>query len=144
MAKRGSKRSKPQADLLTKGRHHDLLKIYNALNWQYFNGKILSRIRWGRKPFATRHHHQSIEMGLCGIEARLITIHRALDRSWVPRFFVKYIVFHEMLHLKHPPRRKNGHHSFHYPKFLAAEKNFLNYAKASRWEKNNLNRLCFF
>lgn len=144
MAKQQSKSFRPQSALSTKGQHHDLIKIYNSVNWQYFNGKILARITWGRRPRAPQRNHRSIRQGFCYIEERLIHIHLALDQSWVPRFFVEYIVFHEMLHLKHPPLRKNGRHKFHYAEFKTAEKKFADYAKANQWEKDNLNRLLFF
>ena len=117
MAKRGKKRRrskppakppKPQAALLTQGQCHDLLEIYNAVNRQYFNNKIRIRITWRREQHGRPCCHQSIQMGTCHVEDRLITIHRALDRYLVPRFFVELIVFHEMLHIKYPPLRKNG------------------------------------
>lgn len=157
MAKRGLKRpgrlrrpakqgkpSQLQASLPTQGRHHDLLTIYDTVNWQYFNGKIRAIITWGRKLNARRRHHKTIRMGFATIETRLIGIHRALDQAWIPRFFVEYVVFHEMLHFKYPPRRKNGHNNLHHEKFVTAEKKFSNYVKAERWEKINLNRLLFF
>ncbi len=144
MAKQRNKSHKPQIALSTKGRHHDLIEIYNAMNWQHFNGKILVRITWGRKLRIPKRKHQSLRFGVCYVEECLISIHRALDRSWVPRFFVEYVVFHEMLHLKHPPRRKNGRDNLHHEKFVAAEKKFPDYDMAMCWEKDNLNRLFFF
>jgi predicted metal-dependent hydrolase len=152
MAKRGPKqrRSKPPAKLLklqselpTKGQYHNLLAIYNKVNRQYFAGKIRARISWGRKSSTFRRPQKTIKMGVCYVEESLIVIHRALDCSWVPRFFVEYIVFHEMLHIKYPPRKKGGSTRFHYAEFLMAEKKFPNYAKAMRWEEKNLYRLLF-
>ena len=152
MAKRGPKqrRSKPPAKLLklqselpTKGQYHNLLAIYNKVNRQYFAGKIRARISWGRKPHRPQRHHQNIRFGYVIIEDRKIIIHRALDCSWVPRFFVESIVFHEMLHIKYPPYKKGGSNKIHYAEFLMAEKKFPNYAKAMRWEEKNLYRLLF-
>lgn len=137
-------RQKDQSRLPTKGKHHDLLKIYNSVNSRYFNNFISARITWGRKLDTPRRGHQTIRMGCVAVETGLIIIHRALDRSWVPRFFIECLIFHEMLHLKYPPRQKNGRQANHHKQFLAAESAFANYAKAARWEKDNLNRLLFF
>ena len=46
-------------------------------------------------------------MGSYSVEDRVIRIHRSLDRSFVPRFFVEWIVFHEMLHQVHDIKVKN-------------------------------------
>ncbi len=60
-------------------------------------------------------------MGSYSVEDRLIRIHRSLDREFVPRFFVAWIVFHEMLHQVHDIRVKNGRREFHSKEFLADE-----------------------
>ncbi|TSC83888.1 MAG: hypothetical protein G01um101413_691 [Parcubacteria group bacterium Gr01-1014_13] len=151
MAKRDKKRrrrkppaKKSQSALPTKGNHHDLLEIFNAINLWYFDGKIKARISWGRRvPFPPRYH-KTMSMAHCHVENRLIIISRSLDRSSVPRLIVEYTVFHEILHLKFPPRIKNGRHNFHYKEFCDAEKQFANYAEAEEWEKNHNYLLHFF
>ncbi len=155
MARRGFKRrrSKPpakihslQSFLPTKGQYHDLLAIYNIVNRKYFNGKIRGIIRWRRKPYFPQRHNKTMWMGICYFETGLISIHQALDRSWIPRFFVEYVIFHEMLHIKYPPKKKRGsnHLDLHHKEFLAAEKKFPNYNKAQRWEAKNIDQLLFF
>lgn len=151
MAKRNQKRrrrkppaKKPQPALPTRGNHHDLLEIYNAINLLYFDGKIKARISWGHRLRYPPRHHKKFNMGVCDTATRLITIHRALDRAWVPRFIVEYTVFHEILHLKYPPRQKNGRNDFHYKEFRDAEKKFAKYTEAEKWEKNNTHITYFF
>ena len=50
------------------------------------------RARAGQAP------RRSIKLGSYSATERLIRVHPALDRPWVPRYFVSYIVYHEMLH----------------------------------------------
>ena len=69
-------------------------------------------------------------MGSYSVEDRLIRIHRSLDRAFVPRFFVAWIVFHEMLHQVHDIRVKNGRREFHSKEFLADEAQFEHYDEA--------------
>jgi len=80
-------------------------------------------------------------MGSYSVEDRLIRIHRSLDRAFVPRFFVSWIVFHEMLHQVHDIRVKNGRREFHSKEFLADEAAFELYDQARLWERRNLDAL---
>lgn len=130
--------------LPTKGFHHDLLAIFDAVNQKYFAGKMKATIRWGRKLPSPQRRHKRMTMGHCHIEKRLITIHRAFDRIWVPRFIVEFVTFHEMLHLKFPAKIKNGRKYFHHKEFREAEATFADYAAAKLWEKNNSYQLHFF
>ena len=52
-------------------------------------------------------------MGSYSVEDKLIRIHRSLDRDLVPRFFVAWIVYHEMLHQVHGAPILNGRRQFH-------------------------------
>jgi len=135
---RGERRSRPRID--TKGTFHDLQDIFNELNTQYFRGKINARISWGQRTGKVKRRN-SIKMGSYAVEDRFIRIHRALDRAFVPRFFVEWVVFHEMLHQVHTPKIVNGRRCFHPKAFLSDEALFEHYEKAKHWEYTNLDRL---
>jgi hypothetical protein len=64
-----------------------------------------------------------------------------LDAAFVPRYFVEYIVYHEMLHHVLPPRLQNGRRELHGPAFVARERQFENYQAALSWERENLGKL---
>jgi hypothetical protein len=74
-------------------------------------------------------------------KAREIRVHPALDRPDVPRFFVEYIVFHEMLHQLFPSDRHTGRHVHHPRAFRDRERAFPRYEAALAWEKQHLHRL---
>jgi hypothetical protein len=124
----------------TRGKHFDLQDIFDELNRRYFAGAVDARITWGAR--AGRHRHRnSIKMGSYSVEDRLIRIHRTLDRPFVPRYFVEWIVYHEMLHQVVDAPLVGGRRRFHTPEFLAAEARFVHYQRARGWERANIERL---
>jgi hypothetical protein len=146
--------------LFAKGSHHDLLAIFNELNERYFGGTCHALITWGRKqPRRTDAPRKAIRLGSYSSLERLIRIHPALDRSWVPRYFVAYVVYHEMLHHMIPSARGSMHSGsraslalasakgepsrrvLHPPEFLAREQLFRKYDRALEWERRHITRL---
>jgi len=126
--------------LETRGRHFDLEEIYHDLNDRYFAGTISARITWGQRCGKPRRRN-SIKMGSYSVEERLIRVHRSLDRAFVPRYFVEWIVYHEMLHQVHQAALVNGRRQFHTPAFLADEARFEHYERARAWERAHLDEI---
>ena len=126
-------------ELEAKGRHHDLLEIFDLLNQRFFQGTIRARVGWGRA--VSRRRRKSIRLGVYDHQTREIRVHPALDRHDVPLFFVEYIVFHEMLHQLFPSARHDGRHVHHPRAFRDREKAFPHYTAALKWEKQNLHLL---
>jgi hypothetical protein len=130
----------------TLGEIHDLQRVYDDLNRRYFDDGIDARITWGQRqqPGAKRRRRNSIKMGSYSVEDRLIRIHPSLDRPFVPRLFVEWIVYHEMLHQKHDIPVIAGRRQFHTPEFMAEEAVFEHFDRARLWERENLDRLLFY
>jgi hypothetical protein len=126
--------------LVTRGQVHDLGDIYNSLNARYFGGSIEATITWGPRSGKPRRRN-SIKMGSYSLEDRLIRIHRSLDRRFVPRFFVEWIVYHEMLHQVHEAPIVNGRRRFHTREFLEDEAAYEYYEEARAWERDHLEAL---
>ena len=137
---RGRSRRAPTQVIFTAGEHHDLRLIYDELNERYFDNKIDAAITWGQRTGRPRRRN-SIKMGSYSVEDRLIRIHRSLDRAFVPKFFVAWIVFHEMLHQVHDIRVKNGRREFHSKEFLADEAMYEHFDEAKSWERRHLDAL---
>ena len=51
-------------------------------------------------------------------------ISRVFDHARVPRYAVEYILYHEMLHLKHPVKLRGSRRCVHSAEFQAEEKIF--------------------
>jgi hypothetical protein len=137
---RGRARRPPTTLIFTAGEHHDLRQLYDELNALYFDNRIDAAITWGARTGRPRRRN-SIKMGSYSVEDRLIRIHRSLDRAFVPKFFVAWIVFHEMLHQVHDIRVKNGRREFHSKEFLADEAQFEQYEEARTWERRHLDAI---
>lgn len=123
------------------GTHHDLQEILDTLNADYFAGGVSARITWGKQTAPRRQMRRSIKLGSYRSTDALIRIHPVLDAAWVPRFFVEFIVYHEMLHQVVAPKVQGGRRSFHCREFRARERQFAQYAEALAWEQTHLRRL---
>jgi hypothetical protein len=126
--------------LFTRGQHYDLAEVFDDLAERYFGGPIGCAITWGSPPRATLPR-QSIKLGSYSEDARLIRIHPALDQPDVPRFFLEWIVFHEMLHHRHGATVRGNKRWVHTPEFLADERRFPHYERARAWEREHLEQL---
>ena len=62
-----------------------------------------------------------------------IVMNRWLDRPVVPRYAVEYVLFHEMLHVKHPLRAARCGIEAHSLKFRKEEKRYVNYERARKF-----------
>lgn len=109
-----------------KGQHHDLLAIFDEINFTYFFG-LMARptLGWSRQPSRTLLGHYDPSHNT-------IVISRALDRADVPRLAVEYVMYHEMLHLRHPAEHRSVRRCVHTRAFKEEEKRFplLREAKA--------------
>jgi hypothetical protein len=134
-------RRKRNAPLVSKGKHHDLLSLLNEVNERYFGGNINALITWGKRPTTKAARRKTIKLGSYSGVERLIRLHPALDRNWVPRYFVAYIVYHEMLHHVIPGSRGLGRVNLHPPEFKEREKQFRHFERALEWERKHVARL---
>ena len=60
-------------------------------------------------------------------------VSRIFDHPRVPQYAVDYIVYHEMLHLKHPVRLRGSRRCVHSAEFQAEEKLFPQLAEVKRF-----------
>lgn len=127
------------AQLESRGECFDLQELFVRMNEAHFDNGITARIGWGRNT--SKRRRKSIRLGVYDHKAREIRIHPALDRPDVPRFFVEFIVFHEMLHQLFPSDRDTGRHVHHPRAFRERERAFPKYAAAMAWERQHLQEL---
>jgi hypothetical protein len=133
-------RRKRSAPLIAKGKHHDLLKLFGEMNDRYFDGEVNALITWGKRP-TTKSARKTIKLGSYSAVDRMIRVHPALDQKWVPRYFVAYIVYHEMLHHVIPGSRGLGRVNLHPPEFKERERQFRQFERVLEWEKRRVGRL---
>jgi predicted metal-dependent hydrolase len=121
---RGSKRLGP-----AKGHFYDLDTIFEDLNRRFFH-ELLGRPRMSWSQLRTRRI-----LGHYDPAHNAIIISRIFDHFAVPRYAVEYIVYHEMLHLKHPVKLRGSLRCVHSAEFQAEEKLFPHLAEANAFLK---------
>lgn len=109
-----------------RGRVYDLDVLFDRLNQRHFEG-ALRKPTLGWSPHAAR-----LQMGHYDPAHDAIAINRALDSHGAPQLAVRYVLYHEMLHLKHPVQLRNSRRCVHTPEFLAEERQFPGYREARR------------
>ena len=65
-----------------------------------------------------------------------IVISRIFDRTTMPKYAIEYLVYHEMLHLKHPVRLNGSRRCVHPRAFQEEEKLFPELARAKQFLKD--------
>lgn len=132
------RRPRQQTRTRTQGRFVDLQELYDEVNAAEFEGRINVPITWGRMP--TRRRRRSIRLGSYSPDDNLIRLHPLLDQPGIPRFFVRYIVFHEMLHADLGIETDAaGRRRAHTPEFRRREKRYCDYDRAVAWHDDPKN-----
>ncbi|MGB9691707.1 MAG: hypothetical protein ACPL7D_06025 [Candidatus Sumerlaeaceae bacterium] len=128
--------------LCARGRFYDLDQIKRELVEQYFDGQLDVAITWGRNGKPSRRRRRHLQLGCYQHVQRLIRIHPVLDSPDVPEYFVRFVVYHELLHAKLDVQRDNaGRRRLHTPQFRALEKRFPHYREAMAFEREFLKTL---
>jgi len=112
-----------------KGFFYDLDGIFEDLNARFFHG-LMARPRMSWSQTRTRRI-----LGHYDPAHNAIIISRIFDHFSVPRCAVEYIVYHEMLHLKHPVKLRGSRRCIHSAEFHAEEKLFPQLAQANAFLK---------
>jgi len=112
--------------LTAKGRYYDLDEVFEALNARFFHGLM------GRPVLTWSAHHARRMLGHYDAAHNTIMISRVFDRADTPRCAIEYLLYHEMLHLKHPVKVRAGRRCVHPKAFQEDERLFpeLDAAKA--------------
>lgn len=136
------------------GVHHDLDPLFDQLNRDYFAGSLRRpQLGWSARPWGK-------QLGCFDPALDQIVLSSRLDRPAVPRYVVEYVLYHEMLHVKHPVRRASAVSNLksqisssaplrtdsrrspgagacglqiHSPAFRAEERRFAHFPAARRW-----------
>lgn len=130
-----SHRRTKEVKIEVKGRVYDLKEIFDELNDLYFGGALNSRITWGKR--VRKKGVRTRVLGTYNSNEDLIRINAILDSDKVPRFYLEYIVYHEMLHAFLGTKKANKRRIIHSKRFKELEKKFIHYEKALAWEKEN-------
>ena len=126
IARMRSRRVRP-ASTPAQGRHFDLQALFDRLNREYFAG-VLARPRIGWSKRSWRRQFGCYDPG-----PNQIVLNRRLDRPGIPQIVVENVLFHEMLHVKHPTRRSGCTLVSHSSGFREEERRFAEFATARKY-----------
>ena len=113
----------------SKGDYYDLDEVFEALNTRFFHGLM------GRPLLTWSEHKARRLLGHYDSAHNTIMVSRVFDRKNTPRYAIEYLMYHEMLHLKHPVKVRGGRRCVHPREFQAEEKLFPDLEQAKAYLK---------
>jgi len=113
----------------SQGRHFDLETLFDRLNMQYFEGALdKPKISWSAKR--SRHI-----LGRYDATHHTIFVSRIFDMPRIPAYVIEYVMYHEMLHVRHQTRIQDCRVIVHTPEFKREERRFAQFEQAKEWLK---------
>jgi predicted metal-dependent hydrolase len=106
------------------GRYYNLDEVFELLNRRFFDGLL------GRPQLTWSEHHAKRLLGHYDAAHNTIVVSRVFDRPSSPRYAIEYLLYHEMLHLKHPVKMRGLRRCVHSSEFKAEEAKFPQLAEA--------------
>ncbi len=100
------------------GRFFNLDEVFDSLNMRFFGGLL------GRPDLTWSEHHAKRSLGHYDAAHNTIVVSRVFDRPSSPRYAIEYLLYHEMLHLKHPIKTRGLRRCIHSQEFKADESRF--------------------
>jgi hypothetical protein len=109
------------------GDTYNLEMIFEELNSRFFHG-LLARpqMTWSSERARNRLGHYDPAHNA-------IVVSKVFDHPRVPQFVLEYVVYHEMLHLKHPVKVRGSRRCVHPPEFQIEERAFPRLEEAKRF-----------
>ncbi len=112
-----------------KGLHYDLEQIFDDLNTRFFHGLM------ARPQLTWSSNHSRRRLGHYDPAHNTIVISRVFDGPEAPRCAVEYLLYHEMLHLRHPVKLRGSRRCVHPAAFQEEEKLFPHLEEAKSYLK---------
>lgn len=115
--------------LTAAGHYYNLDEVFESVNQRFFHGLL------GRPVLTWSAHKARRLLGHYDSAHNTIVVSRVFDGPLVPRFAIEYLMYHEMLHLKHPVRVRGGRRCVHSREFQADERLFPELEQAKEFLK---------
>ena len=104
-------------------------KAFDTLNERFFHGLL------GRPQLTWSEHNAKRLLGHYDAAHNTIVVSKVFDRPSSPRYAIEYLLYHEMLHLKHPVKLRGSRRCVHSAEFQREEKLFPRLAEANAFLK---------
>ena len=120
-----------------RGRCHDLEALADPLYEDEFlldfEDSRRPGLTWGRR--IRSRARRGLQLGSYEHRRRVVRVHPVLDQPVVPQWFVRYLLFHEILHAALPGEVHHG------PAFRVRERAYPDYPRAVRWQRSHIDML---
>lgn len=97
------------------GHYYHLEEVFDSINIRFFNGLL------GRPNLTWSESVAKRSLGHYDAAHNTIVVSRVFDRPSSPRYAIEYLLYHEMLHLKHPVKMRGLRREVHSRAFKADE-----------------------
>ncbi len=129
------KKRAPSPRYVSRGRYFELEQMFDQLNHQYFQNLLKKpTIGWSLNKSYRR-------LGFYAADKDLLVISRIFDSPRVPESVVRFLMYHEMLHIAIPTVTVNNRRRIHPKEFKIRERLFPEYESVQAWLKKNLRKL---
>lgn len=131
--------------LVASGTCHDLERLARPLLASEFRTDFgphrpAPDLSWGRR--ARSRTKNSLRLGSFEPTQGLVRIHPVLDQLAVPEWFLRCVLFHELLHAAVPPEQSASGRTLHHgPEFRRRERLYVDYARSLAWESEHIGAL---
>jgi len=126
----------------TQGIYFDLHAELNFVTSHYFEVPPEASITWGSLGKPRRKKRRSIRFGSWHEDCKQVRIHPLLDQEWVPREFIRYLIYHELCHaVEKPLPHKAGGHRIHHAEFKRLEQKYPHVNEMEKTGKEIFERL---
>jgi hypothetical protein len=116
------------------GQHYHLEQVFDDLNRRFFHGLM------ARPQMTWSGNHSLRNLGHYDPAHNTIVVSRIFDHPAVPKYAVEYLMFHEMLHVRHPVKMRGSRRCVHSRAFQDEEKSFPHLEEAKNYIKHSLGR----
>jgi hypothetical protein len=111
------------------GHFYNLEEVFDSLNTRFFGGLL------GRPELTWSEGMAKRSLGHYDAALNTIVASRVFDRPSSPRYAIEYLLYHEMLHLKHPVKMRGVRRCVHSRDFKADEALFPQLKQAQAFIK---------
>ena len=113
-----------------RGDNYHLEEIFEDLNRRFFHGLM------ARPQMTWSANDSRRSLGHYDPAHNTIVVSRIFDRPAVPKYALEYLVYHEMLHLRHPVKLRGSRRCVHPQAFKEEEKLFPHLEAAKKYLKH--------
>ncbi|MBN1914412.1 MAG: hypothetical protein JW769_00790 [Parachlamydiales bacterium] len=121
------------------GKTYNLKEIFEEVCIQYFQKILPIHITYFRRPLYKKI--SGVTFGTFDYSRNLIRINALLDDPFYPRYFVAFVIYHEILHYIYPVQQKSQKRIVHGKPFREMEKKFVDFVGAKQFEKKLLTQM---